>query len=122
MRLTTIFLAAATLMAADGPETALQMANRGALLYTQANYGEAEALYRRALEAWPHDAGAARGRAILSGNLGTLLRTTGRYSEAEPILLEAIQQLEGMGLAAYPDAARLLDNLAVLYRTQGRFC
>lgn len=119
MRLTTIFLAVASLMAADDSETALQMANRGAQLYVRANYGDAEALYRRALEAWPHDAGSARGRAILSGNLGILLRTTGRYSEAEPILLDAIQQLEGMGLAAHPDAARLLDNLAVLYRTQG---
>jgi tetratricopeptide (TPR) repeat protein len=119
MRLTTIFFAAATLMAADGSETALQMANRGAQLYAHANYGEAEALYRRALEAWPHDAASARGRAILSGNLGILLRTTGRYSEAEPILLDAIKELEGMGQASYPDAARLLDDLAVLYRTKG---
>jgi tetratricopeptide (TPR) repeat protein len=119
MRLTTFFLAVATLMATDGSETALQMANRGAQLYANANYGEAEALYLRALEAWPHDSGSARGRAILSGNLGILLRTTGRYGEAELILLQAIKQLEGMGPASYPDAARLLDNLAILYRTQG---
>jgi tetratricopeptide (TPR) repeat protein len=119
MKLAPIFFAAAAWAAGGGSETALQMANRGARMYASADYGEAEALYRQALEAWPTGGGAPRGRAIVSGNLGTLLCTVGRYDEAERILWGAVKELQGMGSAAYPDAGRLLDTLAVLYRLRG---
>ena len=122
MRFTFALLAAAVMAAGGGgggTETALDMANRGAQLFADANYGEAEVLYRRALEAWPQGEAAVRGKAIVLGNLGTLLRATGRYSEAEPMLQDAVKQLEAVGETANVDTARLLDSLAVLYRNQG---
>jgi tetratricopeptide (TPR) repeat protein len=115
----TIFLFSAVTLAAGASETALEIANHGTELFGEAKYAEAEALYRRALDAWPREAGSARGRAIVNGSLGALLSVMGRYGEAEPLLLEAEDQLEAMGPPAYPDAARLLDHLARLYREQG---
>ena len=115
----TIFLFSAVTLAAGASETALEIANHGTELFGEAKYAEAEALYRRALDAWPREAGSARGRAIVNGSLGALLSVMGRYGEAEPLLLEAENQLEAMGPPAYPDAARLLDRLALLYREQG---
>jgi len=108
-----------SLTQAQGGETALDMANEGARLHSQARYAEAEVFYRRALEAWPRDEAAARGRAIVLGSLGTLLRDTGRYPEAETDLTEAEKQSEAVGGPALTDAAHLLDNLAVLHRMQG---
>jgi hypothetical protein len=115
----TIFLFSAVTLASGASETALEIANHGTELFGEAKYAEAEALYRRALDAWPREAASARGRAIVNGSLGALLSVMGRYGEAEPLLLEAENQLEAMGPPAYPDAARLLDHLALLYREQG---
>lgn len=119
MKLTTIFFTVVTLLAGPVPETALQMANRGAKLFADAQYAEAEALYRQALDAWSLDPEAALGRTVLSGNLGILLRTVGRYDEAEPILLEVVAKLDAAGELACPAEARVLDHLAVLYRVKG---
>jgi Tfp pilus assembly protein PilF len=119
MKLTTIVFTVMTLLAGPGPETALQLANRGAKFFVDAHYAEAEALYRQALEAWPLDPAAALGKLVLTGNLGILLRTVGRYEEAEPILLDVVMKLDAAGELGYPDEARVLDHLAVLYRVKG---
>jgi tetratricopeptide (TPR) repeat protein len=101
--------------------SARQISDRATSLYTQARYGEAEPLYRQALEAW-NQLGPefARDRAIDTRNLGSLLRATGRYAEAEPLLLDSIAQLEAAG-AGSMDQARALDSLAALYRTEREF-
>jgi tetratricopeptide (TPR) repeat protein len=105
-------------LSADG-EIALDLANRAARLHWEAKYSDAEALYRRALDEWPRSEASARGRAIVLGNLGTLLRDTRRYAESETALGEAEKELETLGGPALADAGHLLDNLAVLFRSEG---
>ena len=100
-------------------ESPLEMANRGVRLYAAANYPEAEALYRRALDEWPREAAAIHGRAIVLSNLGILLGDTGRYTEAVAALHEALGQLEAVGPVARREMAAALDDLAVIYRTRG---
>jgi tetratricopeptide (TPR) repeat protein len=116
----TLVLVTSTILASAGfAETPLEMANRGARLYSAANYPEAESLYRRALAAWPQGQSGAYGRAILLNNLGELLRITGRYTEAELTINQAFETASALGAQAQGEAGKALDNLAVIYRTQG---
>jgi tetratricopeptide (TPR) repeat protein len=119
VKLTVVFLTTVMLGSAGASDTPLEMANRGARMYAVANYPEAESLYRRALAAWPQEASAVRGRAIVLNNLGELLRVTGRYDEAELTITQALKLSQSIGGAALANAGTALDNLAVIYRARG---
>jgi tetratricopeptide (TPR) repeat protein len=77
--------------------------NMGVLLHTDGHNSAAAACCRRA--------GIRAPAAAASTNLGSLLRTLGRTAEAEAVQLEA--------LAAEPDNAVVLFNLAMVRRDQG---
>ena len=112
------------------------LTNLGLVLHTAGRPGEAEPLYRRALEivrqpgkAEDPDEGATHAVAkeeireevaVAAGNLAMVLRDLGRYADSEPLMLEALQIQER---AWGPDDGRLagtLDRLAGIYRAWDR--
>ncbi len=89
--------------------------------YRNARYTEAEAGFRRALEAWNH-AGPqfARDRALAMLNLGTVIRIEGRHAEAREFLTEALRDLERISGPESLDAGRAAMALAALTRASGK--
>jgi tetratricopeptide (TPR) repeat protein len=89
--------------------------------YKQGHYPEAEAGFRRALEAWGQVAHPVeRDRAVASLNLGTVLRIEGRYQDAQIFIDESLQQLEAAAGPDSLDVARAASGLAALYQAWGR--
>src|SRR5262249_33489340 len=85
-------------------------------------YAQAEALSRRALDAWKGLGPVARrDLAVTMNNLAALHRAQGRYSEAEPLFLEALQLLEQSSGVESEDVATGLNNLAELYRSECKY-
>ena len=111
---------AVALLVEGNPEAAADLNNQAAKFYTQARYGEAEQLYRQALDA-AAQAGpdALRIRNITAGNLATLLRITGRYQEAERLLAGLVSQLQSDRTTPPLDLGRAIVNLAGLYQAHG---
>ena len=89
--------------------------------YRHARYAEAEAGFRRTLDAWDH-AGPqfARDRAIAVLNLGTVVRIQGRHAEARALLTEALLDLEKTSGRESLDAGRAASALAALYQASAR--
>ena len=113
------FMFAAAVAPGTDPQTAQELSQRAAQLYSQSRYAEAEPLFRKALDGWNRmGPDAARQGAIDERNLGAVLRAEGKYQEAEPILTGALQKLESSG-AGTMEVERALYNLAALYRTSG---
>lgn len=116
-----------TILGAEGGMPSIspvEINNRGVRLQRQAQYAEAEACFRQALEVWSHvgdPATVARDRAHTLENLGSLLRDTGRYPEAEKALTAALAQLEESAGNSSPDVGDALENLSALYRAEGDY-
>jgi tetratricopeptide (TPR) repeat protein len=114
---------AAAISAADvGTANPVELNNRGVLLARQAQFADAEACYRSALDLWsrmPNQQVSVRDRGHTLENLGSLLRDTGRSEEGETDLREALAQLEESAGKSSQDVGEALENIAVLYRAQG---
>jgi CHAT domain-containing protein len=104
------------------PDTLTSLANLASLYQDQKRYGEAEPLFREALQTRRETLGARHPDTLTSlSNLAPLYSAQGRYDEAEPLSREALQtRRETLG-ARHPDTLMSLNNLAVIYDGQGRY-
>ena len=94
-----------------------------ALLYQfQGRYGEAEPLYKEALQVREKVLGKEHPDTLTSmNNLAALYESQGRYGEAEPLLKEALQVLGEVLGEEHPYTLSSMNNLALLYQFQGRY-
>ena len=94
-------------------------ANNGALKRTQFAYREAAEYYRQAAALLPAEALVQRAEYL---NLqGRALYDAGDYRDAEGPWTQALALREQALGPEHPDVAQSLNNLAELYRTQGRY-
>ncbi len=106
----------------DSEAAATLLEKTGGYLHERGLYGEAEPLYRRALELGQQLFGGDHPDvATRLNDLAGLYQAQGRYSEAEPLFLQAIESGKCRLGKGHSDAATYLNNLASLYRTQGRY-
>ena len=106
----------------DSANLATSLGRLAALYRSQGRYGEAEPLYRRALQIREQQWGADHPDTATSlNNLAVLYLSQGRYGEAEPLYRRALQICEQQLGADHPDTAGSLNNLAGLYYSQGRY-
>ncbi|WFE73598.1 tetratricopeptide repeat protein [Roseinatronobacter sp. S2] len=103
------------------PQTATSINNYALSLVDEGRYGQAEPLFREALEIRRKTLGnrhPAVGQNL--NNLAGLLRATGRFVEAEPMYREALAiGRETLG-DRHPDVATWLNNLAGLLHVTDR--
>lgn len=95
---------------------AAQRNNQAVLLSDQGRDREAEAAYRAALDV----AGDELVRAKIETNLGTLYQRQDRYPKAETMFRTALQLREKYLPASDVDLAYSQNNLAEVYRVEGR--
>jgi tetratricopeptide (TPR) repeat protein len=105
----------------EDESSALLLVRTGLFLSGQAQYAEAELLYKQALGIYERTLGPEHPDTITSlDNLADLYRLQGRYAEAET-LFERVWGIREHSLGPeHPDTATSLRNLAALYRLQGR--
>jgi tetratricopeptide (TPR) repeat protein len=112
-----MFAATLACAASDGPAW-----NARALqLYQAGNFADAEATYRRALDAF--DGAGESGsldRALTMENIAVMLRAQGRYLESEKLHREALPRIEELTGPQSPATLRAVSNLAALYWSWGR--
>jgi tetratricopeptide (TPR) repeat protein len=90
-------------------------------LWERAQYGEAESLFRRALETREKVNGSEHPETARSlNNLAELYRRQAKYAEAEPLFRRALEIGEKV-LGQHPNMAFSLNNLGGLYREQGKY-
>ncbi|GAB6042989.1 CHAT domain-containing protein [Endothiovibrio diazotrophicus] len=88
----------------------------------QGRYGEAELLYRRALEVRERVLGEEHPDTLVSANnLAFLYQRQGRYGEAEPLYRWALAVRVRVLGKEHPDTLVSINNLAGLYESQGRY-
>src|SRR5262245_17675634 len=94
--------------------------SKGLELYRTAHYSEAEAMYRKALDAFDRDGeGAGLNRALTVENIAVILRAQGRFKESEKFHKEALPRLEELTGPSNPVTLRAVMNLATLYWSHG---
>ena len=92
------------------------------LYESQGRYGEAETLFKEALQFRENILGKKHPDTITSlNNLAKLYITQGRYGEAELLFKESLQLRENVLEKKHPDTITSMNNLAVLYESQGRY-
>jgi CHAT domain-containing protein/tetratricopeptide (TPR) repeat protein len=93
-----------------------------AILYESAGrYGEAEPLFKRALEGQERTLGKEHPDTLTSlTGLGSLYEFEGRYGDAEPLLKRALLARERVLGKEHPATLEALRHLAEVYRLQGR--
>jgi Tfp pilus assembly protein PilF len=85
------------------PDTLDSVSNLAFMLGCQANFVEAEPLYRRALESREHVLGAKHPDTLISvNNLGFFLESQGNYAEAEALYRRAYDCAESTLGSAHP--------------------
>ncbi|MCH7539770.1 MAG: tetratricopeptide repeat protein [Proteobacteria bacterium] len=100
---------------------AASLNNLAELYWTQGRYGEAEPLFKRALESGEGAMGPEHpARAMTLNNLAELYRVQGRHAEAEPLYRRALAIREKALGPDHPDVATSLVNYAALLRETGR--
>ena len=106
----------------EHPDTLTSVNNLAVLYQAQGRYGEAEPLYKRALEASERVLGKEHPDTLASvNNLALLYQAQGRYGEAEPLYRRALEASERVLGKEHPDTLTSVNNLAVLYQAQGRY-
>ena len=86
----------------------------------QGKYGEAEALYERALKISEEKQGRDHpSTANTLNDLAGLCKRQGRYTEAELLYERALRIREEKPGPNHPDTAETLNDLAGLYKKQG---
>ncbi|MEO8594241.1 MAG: tetratricopeptide repeat protein [Candidatus Solibacter sp.] len=112
-------IAAATLACAASDAT--DWSEKAIQLYRAGHFSEAEAAYRRALDAYDRSGeGATLARALTLENIAVMLRAEGRYAESANLHLEALPRIEELAGPDSLQAARAASNLAALYGSMGK--
>ena len=94
-------------------------AKNGELSLTQLNYLKAADYYQQALKLVPSE--FAEKQAYYANQAGSALHDAGKYRQAEPLFQRALKIREKVLGAEHPDVASSLNNLALLYKTQGLY-
>ena len=101
--------------------TELSLADLAMLLHEQGKLGEAEPLYRRALEGRQAKLGADHPDTLSSlFNLALLLAQQGKLGEAEQLYRRALEGRQAKLGADHPDTLTSLNNVANLLMEQGK--
>ena len=93
--------------------------NNGELKWTQFAYREAAGYYRQAAALVPAEAGEQRAEYL--NMQGRALFDAGDYRDAEGPFTQALALREQALGPEHPDVALSLNNLALLYKTEGRY-
>ncbi len=104
-----------------GPEhldTAAAMSNLAEFLRTDRRFGEAEALFRAAIDVRREQ--NAGGLALALNGLGMLMNDLGRNDEAETLMKASLDRARAEHGELHPQVARCINNLAGLYFDMGR--
>lgn len=101
---------------------ALVLHRMGVYYYYQANYGEAESLWKRAVAIREKTLGLDHPDVAASlNNLANLYCDQGKYVEAELLHKRALAIREKAFGPNHPEVAKSLHNLAYLYEVQGKY-
>jgi tetratricopeptide (TPR) repeat protein len=100
--------------------TARLLSQVGTLLFSKAAYGDAEPMYRRALQIDEDSYGKDHPNvAIYLNNLAQLLKDTNRLAEAEPLMRSSLVIfLSSLGLG-HPNSQTVLENYRKILQAQG---
>jgi tetratricopeptide (TPR) repeat protein len=102
-------------------EDLLFLNDMAVVYYDNANYKEAELLYKRALAIREKSlVGNHPDIATVLNNLAALYKVTNRFSEAEPLMKRALAIDEASLGKGHPKVAADLNNLAQLYKATNR--
>jgi len=105
----------------DQPRTQSMLLGKLAELYEPLGlYPQAAALLRRAV-ALERRGGGGRELAERLNHLGRVLAMQGDYAEAEPLFAEALERFEALTGADGADAARVVNNLALVRHDLGDY-
>ncbi|MEP4197439.1 MAG: tetratricopeptide repeat protein [Aliishimia sp.] len=103
-------------------EAATQTNNLALVVKAQGRYGEAEALYRQALEIGRATIGKEHPHyATRLNNLAGVVEAQGRYPEAETLFRQALEIGRATIGEGHPSYAIRLNNLAGVVQAQGRY-
>lgn len=103
-------------------EASLLLNSAAIYCYEQAQYADAEQLYKRSLAIDEKSLGPDHIEVASSlNNLAELYRTQGKYTEAEPLYKRALALREKILKLDHPSVAQSLNNLALLYDNQGNY-
>jgi CHAT domain-containing protein/Tfp pilus assembly protein PilF len=104
------------------PRLAQPLANLATVYLLQANPGEAEKLYKRALDiSTKAQGGPNQSVALLMSNLADVYKAQARYEEAEPQYKRALDMAEKTAGPSSLLVALILNNLTKVYEDQSRF-
>lgn len=104
------------------PEAMRLLDRCGQYLYQRAQYADAEALYRQALEIREQIQGPEHlDVAISLSNLTRLYWDQVKFIQAEPLFLRSLSIREQALGPHHPDVAASLNDLAMLYKAQDRY-
>ena len=103
-------------------ETAQELNNRGARYYDLGRYAEAEPLYRRALESWKAAAGDTRNEQAKTLNAWrrSIAPRRAMRRRSRSTARRSTSSAETAGVESR-ETALTLNNVAELYRSEGRF-
>ena len=115
-----LLLSAFALQAGDSEAVrdAEALNNQGVHLFNDGRYRDAEESYAKAIAIWRENGSASLAAGL--NNLGALYRALGKYAESEAQYLEALQIQTSLFGKDSIQSANVLNNLAQLYRTEGR--
>src|SRR6478752_330626 len=104
------------------PRLAQPLANLATVYLLQANPGEAEKLYKRALDiSTKAQGGPNQNLALLMSNLADVYKAQARYEEAEAQYKRALDMAEKTAGPSSLLVALILNNLTKVYEDQSRF-
>ncbi len=109
-------------MGKDHPDTLTSVNNLAFLYESQGLYGQAEPLFKRALQGSERVLGKDHPDTLTSvNNLAFLYERQGLYGQAEPLYKRALQGRERVLGKDHPDTLTSVNNLAGLYSRQGLY-
>jgi tetratricopeptide (TPR) repeat protein len=109
----------------EHPSTLKSINNLGLVLHNQGKYGEAEAMYRQALEARQRILGCEHPHTLDSvsdvNEFGNVLSKQGKYEEAEAMYRWAAEGCEKVFGCEHLDTLGIVNNLGNVLDTQGKY-
>jgi CHAT domain-containing protein/Tfp pilus assembly protein PilF len=108
-------------MSPTDPNIAQVLANLATALLLQGNAGEAEKLYKQALDIRTKQSAESPAVVVLINNLGNVYKSQARYDDADAQYKRALAMAEKIGGPDNLQVALVLNNLTKVYEDQGRF-
>jgi CHAT domain-containing protein/tetratricopeptide (TPR) repeat protein len=103
------------------PKIGQVLANLATALLLQGNAGEAEKLYKQALDIQTKQSPESPAVVLLINNLGNVYKSQARYDDADAQYKRALAMAEKIGGPNSLQVALVLNNLTKVYEDQGRF-